>query len=82
MRESSWADHCRQRGPAPERLDIDVIEDAQTVTETVTALDDDPDNSDGCASKNKVQLASPVGIRRLINGVTGDEVDVEGRQVS
>jgi len=63
----------------PQRLEIDVNEDAQTVTVTVKALDYDPDNSDGCASNNEVQLASPLGDRRLIDGVTGDEMRVEGR---
>ena len=63
----------------PERLDIDVSEDAQTVTVTVTALDYDPDNSDGCETGNEVSLAAPLGERRLIDGATGNEVPVEGR---
>ena len=63
----------------PERLGIEVSEDAQTVTVTVTALDYDPDNSDGCQTSNAVSLASPLGDRRLIDGATGDEVPVESR---
>ena len=63
----------------PERLDIDVREDAQTVTVTVTALEYDPDDRDDCETSNRVSLASPLGDRRLVDGATGTEVPVEGR---
>lgn len=63
-----------------QRLDIDVREDPRTVTVTVTALDYDPDNREDCETLNEVLLASPLGGRRLVDGATGDEVPVEGRE--
>lgn len=62
-----------------ERLQPRVREDARTVTVTVTALDYDPANRDGCLLSVAVDLASRLGDRRLIDGSTGDEVPVEGR---
>jgi hypothetical protein len=63
----------------PERLRPTVHEDSQSVAVTVTALDYDPSNTDGCLMGKSVDLASPLGDRRLIDGSTGDEIIVEGR---
>ena len=58
----------------PEHLDIGVRETAQSVT--VTALRDDPDDSDGC-DDDEVTLASPLRDRRVIDGATGNDVPVQ-----
>lgn len=63
----------------PERLRPAVRETRRTVTVTVTALDYDPANADGCLASREVRLADPLGDRRLIDGSTGREVLVSGR---
>jgi hypothetical protein len=68
----------------PERLVAEVVEDDGSVTVTVAALDaSEGSNSvgnDDCAGVTKEQaLASPLGDRKVIDGLSGRELLVDGR---
>jgi hypothetical protein len=61
----------------PDRLQASVAEDTRSVTLTVTGRGYDPDNTDGCATYDQVQLAAPLGDRTVVDGSTGREVRVD-----
>lgn len=63
----------------PERIVAAVVEDAESVVVTVTALQYDLRDTEDCATTEQVRLDAPLGARRLVDGSTGREVEVEGR---
>lgn len=57
---------------------VAVVEDGQSITLTVRA-DRHPFGSDDCADSVSVPLDEPLGDRHVLDGVTGDELGVVGR---